>query len=75
MAIYQGGLVEGKIEKTRLTNQRNNSELTEKGYRICTVWECALKGKTRRSLEDVTDQIQNWLYSGSDQMLEISGIE
>jgi DNA mismatch endonuclease (patch repair protein) len=30
---------------------------------VLTVWECALKGRTRLAPDDVIDRIENWILS------------
>lgn len=35
--------------------------VAESGWRQLRVWECALKGKLRRELDDVLDEISKWL--------------
>ena len=42
--------------------------LTQAGWRILTVWECAFKGKTRRTVDEVISSAADWLTSGSGNM-------
>lgn len=49
--------------------------LTDQGWRIATVWECALKGRTRMDFEDVMTTLVAWLRSGEPTKLEITGDE
>jgi len=56
------------IERDR--NQRET--LVNAGWRIGTVWECALKGKTRLPFDSVVDQCAMWLKSDI-KILEVSG--
>ena len=56
------------IERDR--NQRE--ALADTGWRICTVWECALKGKTRIPFDSVVDQCAMWLKSDI-KTREVSG--
>ncbi|WP_222877136.1 very short patch repair endonuclease [Terrihabitans soli] len=44
------------------------------GWRVLTVWECALKGRGRQSLYDVLAQIEAWLKSESAEEV-IRGLE
>jgi len=46
--------------------------LTATGWRIGTVWECALKGKTRLPFDGVVDQCAIWLKSDI-KILEVRG--
>jgi len=40
-------------------------ELEALGWRYAVVWECALKGKARKNLEDSADRLEKWLRSSS----------
>ncbi|CAM9289035.1 unnamed protein product, partial [Ectocarpus sp. 12 AP-2014] len=55
-----------KIERNRQRDILSESLLTESGWRVLNVWECAIKGKSRRPLEDVIEEIHHWL--SSDQL-------
>ncbi|SFP62238.1 DNA mismatch endonuclease, patch repair protein [Sphingomonas rubra] len=41
-------------------------------WRVTVVWECALKGRARRPIDEAADTIVKWL-SGSSQTLAIAG--
>lgn len=63
--------------KDKITGNRQNdiscvSALAEKGWRILTIWECALKGKTRLPEEKVIEAVVKWLQQGNGNM-EIRG--
>ncbi len=61
-----------KIARNRAVDAAAEKELWAEGWRVATVWECALKGKTRLQLGDITDSLSEWL--GSDlRTLEIKG--
>jgi DNA mismatch endonuclease, patch repair protein len=47
-------------------------QLTTQGWRSLVVWECALKGRTRLALYEVTGRIAQWLR-GAEPSLEIGG--
>ena len=47
--------------------------LTDAGWRVGIVWECALKGRQRRSLDSVAEDCLKWLKSGRGR-LEIRGL-
>ena len=53
-------------------DRRQYQALAEAGWRIGTVWECALKGKTRLPFDSVVDQCSIWLKSDVET-LEVSG--
>lgn len=61
-----------KITGTVERDRRNRLLLESKGWRILTVWECSLKGKTRLKLSDVIATISTWIVSGNGNM-EIQG--
>ena len=55
-------LVKNKILQNELRDQKAIREL-KKHWRVCIVWECAIKGKTRVPLEELIDSICNWINS------------
>jgi DNA mismatch endonuclease, patch repair protein len=61
-----------KIAKNRQVDARAEDALAQLGWRIGIVWECSLKGRTRRSLEDVMGECAEWLRSDRTR-LEIEG--
>lgn len=58
-----------KISKNRNSDLVNARKLAEAEWRRAIVWECALKGKRRLTVDTFTDQLEDWLHSG------LSGIE
>jgi DNA mismatch endonuclease (patch repair protein) len=44
------------------------------GWRTGTVWECAMKGRTRLDNETIGNLLAEWLRSGRAQ-IEIAGTE
>ena len=63
-----------KINKNRENDVRVLNTLVGSGWRVGVVWECALKGKTQRPLNDVVALCSAWFASGNVS-LEISGLE
>lgn len=63
-----------KIGANVTRDQKNMEELRGQGWRIAIVRECALKGRTRRPLEDVGDMLAEWIYSTGSE-IEIGGGE
>ena len=47
-------------------------QLQHDGWRILTIWECALKGKTRLVEDEVIGRAANWL-EGNRKLAEITG--
>jgi DNA mismatch endonuclease (patch repair protein) len=50
-----------KINRNREVDKINYKQLKKDGWYILTIWECALKGKTRRPFEDVLARTEHWL--------------
>lgn len=63
-----------KISENKIRDRRNLEKTTALGWRTLVIWECALKGKTRRPLAKVINTAANWLRYDS-QSAEISGME
>ncbi|MBC6441206.1 MAG: DNA mismatch endonuclease Vsr [Rhodospirillales bacterium] len=63
-----------KIGANTERDRQQRAALAEAGWRIGTVWECALKGKTRLPFESVVDRCAIWLKSDI-KTLEVSGDE
>lgn len=61
-----------KIGGNRDRDIKVRNELLEAGWRVLTVWECALKGKTKMALGDIVGCIEAWLESGEEHK-EIEG--
>ena len=61
-----------KIAGTRARDISKRAALLDCSWRVATVWECALKGRTKLGIQDVVDQIARWLSSNSSG-LEIRG--
>ena len=62
-----------KIARNQTVDARNEQQLEEAGWRQAIVWECALKGKSRRPLAEVIAACALWLRS-DDRRIEIRGI-
>ena len=52
-----------KFEANRERDARNVRLLRDQGWRVLTVWECVLKGKTAEPAEDVAGAVKAWLES------------
>lgn len=61
-----------KINATRRRDQRVIQRLIEDDWRVLTVWECALKGRTRHAPEVVAERLGRWL-EGRRRIHEITG--
>ncbi len=60
-----------KINGNYENDQKVMKSLAESGWRICTVWECAVKG-ANKDIPSVVNQVADWLKN-EDKTLEISG--
>jgi DNA mismatch endonuclease (patch repair protein) len=61
-----------KIGRNRERDIEARRNLRELGWRHLTIWECALKGKTRLPMSEVVDTTAEWLESG-ESAGEIAG--
>ena len=50
-----------KLSGNALRDRRNQEKLEAMGWRVLTVWECALKGRARRDFLEVINTAANWL--------------
>lgn len=62
-----------KISGNRARDARIEESLLALGWRLLTIWECALKGRGRLGIEEISQRTDNWLTSGALR-LEIRGI-
>jgi DNA mismatch endonuclease (patch repair protein) len=60
-----------KIERNWLNDQKVVDELLSSGWRVCIIWECALKGKYS-DLNTAINYVTDWLEN-NDEMLEVFG--
>lgn len=64
---------QNKIRENVERDKRNLAALREAGWRVCVVWECAVKGAVHReSIPTTIKVLSDWL-KGSDDYLEIDG--
>ena len=61
-----------KVESNRERDARAEVRLRELGWRVGTVWECAMRGQTRQPPERIAARVADWLDSLQDA-LEIRG--
>lgn len=50
-----------KIERNRAVDEAALLALLEAGWRVATVWECALKGRLRLPADRVLAELERWL--------------
>lgn len=63
---------QAKIARNREVDARSEAALAELGWRLGIVWECALKGRFRKSHDSVIASCARWLRSGRPR-LDIRG--
>jgi len=61
-----------KILGNTKRDEENRRALEKAGWRVLTVWECALKGRMRNSMEYNLDRIVLWILRG-EMGLQIFG--
>ncbi len=63
-----------KIEGNMARDEKQRAALLDAGWRIATLWECAMKGRTRLPFPEVVESCVMWLNSDK-RLLEIKGDE
>lgn len=61
-----------KIKNNQLRDAIICQNLIQHGWRVAEIWECALKGKSRRGTDFIQERISAWLNS-SEIVLSIRG--
>ena len=61
-----------KIGRNVANDEKACAALTDAGWRIATVWECALKGRTRPDFADTMQRLIAWIES-EEQTITIRG--
>ena len=64
---------ESKINGNMARDEEAYAALHKQGWRILTLWECALKGKSKRPSDAVLEEITIWLRNNNKDN-EIRGI-
>ncbi|MCR5290373.1 MAG: DNA mismatch endonuclease Vsr [Treponema sp.] len=63
-----------KFARNKERDKQTIKNYQEKCWRICVVWECAIRGKNaKQKIDQVIDQIIQWLEIPDEPFLEISG--
>ena len=55
---------EAKIEGNCARDEAAETALLADGWRVLTIWECALKGRERLPVDEVLDRAADWLANG-----------
>lgn len=61
-----------KFARNRANDDRAYAQLLDEGWRILTVWECALRDRPVKEIEALLGRIDKWLSSGKPT-LELRG--
>jgi DNA mismatch endonuclease, patch repair protein len=61
-----------KLGRNAATDQRVTIALQDGGWRVATVWECALKGRSRLDFTEAMQELIAWIKA-DDQTLTIRG--
>ena len=61
-----------KIAGNVARDQMKRQQLLENGWRVAVIWECALKGSSKISLEKLDMSLQDWLRE-TQPKIEIRG--
>lgn len=61
-----------KINLNAARDERDIAGLENAGWRVLRIWECSVKGRFRRPLEEVVATAANWLQFGTNDA-EIAG--
>jgi DNA mismatch endonuclease, patch repair protein len=62
-----------KITRNRARDVEVRGELAAAGWRVLVIWECAIKGRAKRPLDDVLNEAVAWIRKGS-RTHEIKGM-
>jgi len=57
-----------KIDRNRQNDSRASAGLLAAGWRVATVWECALRGRTAMDEVDVADTLARWIRSDENSI-------
>lgn len=60
--------IEGNVARDRKAIQA----LTEDGWRVLTIWECSMRGRTRLDFNELISIVTGWIVSG-DSRMDIGG--
>jgi DNA mismatch endonuclease (patch repair protein) len=64
---------QAKIDRNRDNDRRAAEALAAAGWRVATVWECALRGRNALADADLTGLITGWLQ-GNTPALELAAL-
>jgi DNA mismatch endonuclease, patch repair protein len=56
-----------KIDQNMKRDQKSHAKLVQERWRVLTVWECALRGRARRPVAALLDEIVWWLAADASE--------
>jgi DNA mismatch endonuclease (patch repair protein) len=62
-----------KLMRNRARDVEVKAALVSQGWRVLVIWECALKGRAKRPLDDVLAEAARWIRKGK-RTHEIRGL-
>ena len=65
---------QSKIDSNVRRDRKHIRTLIQGGWRVATIWECALRGKTRLPIDFVGEECAFWLMS-NEKSMELIGDE
>lgn len=54
-----------KITRNKSVDERSYQNLQNAGWKILTIWECSMKGKQRRPVEQIVADVVKWLKTST----------
>ena len=58
-----------KIERNKERDRKNTEKLLELGWRVLTIWECAIEGKNSLSKDKLLKNVTSWIESESQRAI------
>lgn len=55
-----------KIKGNKERDLRTTKNLNSNGFKVLTIWECALKGKNKKKFDVFINETENWILSRCD---------
>ncbi|MBU3679631.1 MAG: DNA mismatch endonuclease Vsr [Candidatus Kapabacteria bacterium] len=69
------GFWEKKFELNIARDQRVVDSLLASGWRVCVVWECAIRGSDEQNIKDLARVVSDWRFRQASYMEISSGVE
>ena len=66
---------EAKIAGNKARDEKLLTELSQLGYRVVEIWECALKGKSALNINQIENELHRFISHSDDTYCEIQGAQ